>query len=508
MKKYILAIDQGTTSSRTIIFDDKGKIVAQAKIPFKQYYPEPGYVEHDPEEIYLTVCQSIQLAMAKENITAAEILAVSITNQRETVVVWDKNTGKPVYPAIVWQCRRTADLCYELVKNGCEDMIRAKTGLVADAYFSGSKIRWILDNVPNVRIRAEKGELLAGTIDAWLLWKLTAGTVHATDYSNAARTMLFNIHSLTWDDELLSMLDIPRCLLPEVKPNAHIFGYVLDENFGDTDWREVPIAGMAGDQQAALFGQACFNIGTIKSTYGTGGFILAQTGKTPVKSQHRLLTTVAWNVGDRVQYALEGSVFNAGSTLQWLKDELGLIQTMDEVEVLARQAGKHGNPVIVPAFTGLGAPYWNMEARGAIFGLTRGVNRAQLCRAALESIAYQVADVYSCISRDCVEAGVWKIGEKRLMRVDGGAAVSDIMLQLQADLIDATVERPQVVETTALGSALMAGLGVGLWQNISEVAKLWHRDIAFVPKCTEAKRNELMHGWHRAVNAVLFTTDE
>lgn len=505
MKKYLLSIDQGTTTSRTVLFNLQGEVVAIAKIPFKQYYPKPGYVEHDPLEIYRTVCESMRLAMSKVNAGAADIQAIGITNQRETVLLWDKFSGEPVYPAIVWQCRRTADLCHELVREGKEDFIRSKTGLLPDAYFSGSKIRWILDHVPEVRARAQRGEILAGTIDTWILWKLSAGSCHATDVSNASRTMLFNIHSLNWDEELLALLDIPAAILPKVCPSAHHFANVSDPDFidGDTDWQEVPIAGIAGDQQAALFGQACFDAGMVKSTYGTGGFILAQTGSTPVHSEHRLLTTIAWDLGQGPQYALEGSVFNAGATLQWLKDELGLIQSMDEVEELAKAGGNTGDLFIVPAFTGLGAPYWNMEARGMIVGLTRGVNRAQLVRAALDSIAYQVADVYACMDEDCKRSGVWQQEAQAVMRVDGGVAVSDTLLQLQTDLIQAPVERPLLIETTALGAGLLAGLTTGVWADLNELRRVWQRDHLFRPQLSPYLCHEKMDAWHHAVQTTI-----
>lgn len=509
--RYLLSIDQGTTTSRTVLFDTEGQVCSVAKVPFKQSYPQPGWVEHDAEEIYRTVCNSMKLAMDKINATAADILAIGITNQRETVVIWEKETGKPIYPAIVWQCRRTADICHRLTREGQLERIANKTGLLLDAYFSATKLAWILDSVPGARKRAEAGELLAGTIDTWLLWKLTGGRVHQTDVTNASRTLLFNIYEGRWDPELLELFEVPKQILPEVVPCAHDFGFVGEESLcaGDPDWCRVPIAGMAGDQQAALFGQGCFDVGMVKTTYGTGCFLLAQTGSQPVRSEHRLLTTVAWDLGRGagLQYAIEGSVFHAGSTLQWLQDELGLLQSLDELEPLVQAAGELDDLYLIPAFTGLGAPYWNMEARGMILGLTRGTNRAQLCRAGLDATAYQVADVFDCIARDCRLAGVWKRGEEPVIRVDGGVSVNPTLLQEQADLTGCPVERPQVIETTALGAALFAGFQVGVWKDEEELRRVWKRDCRFIPQWEESKRKAKRAGWQKAVRAALFAAE-
>lgn len=490
MDKYIMALDLGTTSCRCIIFDKNGRICSAAQKEFTQYFPQPGWVEHDAEEIWATQTGLMYEAMSKIDITINEIAGIGITNQRETTVLWDKETGRPVYKAIVWQCRRTAGYCDELKKLGMAEFFRCKTGLVLDAYFSATKLRWLLDNAAGVRERAEKGELLFGTVDSWIIWKLTGGKVHVTDYSNASRTMLFNIHTLKWDEEILRVLKIPQQILPEVKPSSHVYGYTDSKLFG----REVPIAGAGGDQQCALFGQTCFERGEVKNTYGTGGFMLINTGTAPVNSHNGLVTTIAWGVDDKVEYALEGSIFVAGAAVQWLRDELGLIRNAAESEVLAKSVPDANGCYVVPAFVGLGAPYWDQYARGAIVGLTRGVNRSHIVRATLESIAYQVNDVLMAMQED---SGM----PITSLRVDGGACDNDFLMQFQADILDTSVVRPYCIETTAMGAAYLAGLAVGYWRSKEEILANHVIAAEFKPQMGQAKRESLLQGWHNAVKA-------
>lgn len=490
MDKYIMALDLGTTSCRCIIFDKNGRICSAAQKEFTQYFPQPGWVEHDAEEIWATQTGLMYEAMSKIDITINEIAGIGITNQRETTVLWDKETGRPVHKAIVWQCRRTAGYCDELKKLGMAEFFRSKTGLVLDAYFSATKLRWLLDNATGARERAEKGELLFGTVDSWIIWKLTGGKVHVTDYSNASRTMLFNIHTLKWDEEILRVLKIPQQILPEVKPSSHVYGYTDSKLFG----REVPIAGAGGDQQCALFGQTCFERGEVKNTYGTGGFMLMNTGTAPVNSHNGLVTTIAWGVDDKVEYALEGSIFVAGAAVQWLRDELGLIRDAAESEVLAKSVPDANGCYVVPAFVGLGAPYWDQYARGAIVGLTRGVNRNHIVRATLESIAYQVNDVLTAMQED---SGM----PITSLRVDGGACDNDFLMQFQADILNTSVVRPYCIETTAMGAAYLAGLAVGYWRSKEEILANHVIAAEFKPQMGQAKRENLLQGWHNAVKA-------
>lgn len=490
MDKYIMALDLGTTSCRCIIFDKNGRICSAAQKEFTQYFPQPGWVEHDAEEIWATQTGLMYEAMSKIDITINEIAGIGITNQRETTVLWDKETGRPVHKAIVWQCRRTAGYCDELKKLGMGEFFRSKTGLVLDAYFSATKLRWLLDNAIGARERAEKGELLFGTVDSWIIWKLTGGKVHVTDYSNASRTMLFNIHTLKWDEEILRVLKIPQQILPEVKPSSHVYGYTDSKLFG----REVPIAGAGGDQQCALFGQTCFERGEVKNTYGTGGFMLMNTGTAPVNSHNGLVTTIAWGVDDKVEYALEGSIFVAGAAVQWLRDELGLIRDAAESEVLAKSVPDANGCYVVPAFVGLGAPYWDQYARGAIVGLTRGVNRNHIVRATLESIAYQVNDVLTAMQED---SGM----PITSLRVDGGACDNDFLMQFQADILNTSVVRPYCIETTAMGAAYLAGLAVGYWRSKEEILANHVIAAEFKPQMGQAKRESLLQGWHNAVKA-------
>lgn len=490
-KNYILAFDQGTTSSRTIVFDAEGGIRAAASQEFEQIYPQPGWVEHDPEAIWRTQLTTARAAMDQAGITAAEVAAIGITNQRETTVVWERTTGKPIYNAIVWQCRRTADVCDQLKHSGLEFEFRARTGLVIDAYFSGTKVQWILDHVDGARARAERGELCFGTIDSWLLFNLTG--LHETDYSNASRTLLFNIHDLAWDDNLLSHLDVPREVLPEVRPSSCLYGTTT--LLGG----EIPVASLCGDQQSALFGQTAFKPGDCKNTYGTGCFVLMNTGEQPVDSRHGLITTIAWGIGERVEYALEGSVFIGGAVVQWLRDELGLIKTAAESETVASQVPNTGGVYVVPAFVGLGAPYWDMRARGAVVGLTRGSNRAHIVRAALESIAYQSADVIRSMAADAGAAIA-------RLKVDGGAAMNGLLMQHQADVLGLPVARGQIVETTALGAAFLAGLAVGVWPSQHALDGIWREDVVFEPQWDDATRDRQLLGWREAV-AMVTTRD-
>ena len=484
--KYILALDQGTTSSRAILFDKNGQMHSTAQKEFKQYYPEGGWVEHDAMEIWETQLEVAREAIEKQGISAEDIAAIGITNQRETTVLWDKRNGRPVYHAIVWQCRRTAPYCDTLTD--WTDRIREKTGLPIDAYFSATKIRWILQNIPEAKALADSGNLLFGTIDTWLIWNLTGGQVHATDYSNASRTMLFNIHTLQWDQELLELLEIPESILPEVRPSSGVFGNTLPALFGAA----IPIAGAAGDQQSALFGQACFSPGTAKNTYGTGGFLLMNTGSTPVSSKNGLITTIAWGLDGKVNYALEGSIFVAGAAIQWLRDELKIISSAAETEALCREVPDTCGVYLVPAFVGLGAPYWDSYARGALTGLTRGANRCHIVRAAVESMAYQTSDVLKAMEQD---AGI-PLAE---LRVDGGAAANTFLLQFQSDITGVPVLRPSTLETTALGAAYLAGLAVGYWQDLTEIRRNWQVSCAFSPELSQEAAEEKVAGWHHAV---------
>ena len=489
MKKYVVALDQGTTSSRAIIFDNEQNILGVSQKEFNQIYPKEGWVEHDPMEIWATQYSVLQDVMAKSNITQENIAAIGITNQRETTIVWDKITGVPVYNAIVWQCRRTADICDKLKSDGYEEYIKENTGLVLDAYFSGTKIKWILDHVEGAREKAEKGDLLFGTVDTWLVWKLTNGKVHVTDYTNASRTMLFNIKTLQWDDKLLEILDIPKQMLPEVKDSSCIYGYA---NLGSKGGIRVPISGIAGDQQAALFGQAAFNKGDVKNTYGTGCFLLMNTGENLVQSKNGLLTTIAIGLNGKVQYALEGSVFVGGAVIQWLRDELRIISDSSDTAYFATKVKDNGGVYIVPAFVGLGAPHWDMYARGTIVGLTRGANRNHLIRAALESIAYQ--------TRDVLEAMIDDVGyDINCIKVDGGASQNLFLMQFQSDLVGKKVIKPIITETTALGAAYLAGLAVGYWKDKEEISKLWFASEEFEPKVNEEDRNRYYSKWKKAV---------
>jgi len=484
--KFILALDQGTTSSRAIVFDRQGAIVAVAQQEFRQIFPKPGWVEHDATEIWATQAQVASAALAKAKLTAGDIAAIGITNQRETTVVWDRATGKPICNAIVWQDRRTAGACDRLKKAGKAALIRRKTGLVVDAYFSATKLQWILQNVPGAKVRAAKGELAFGTVDAWLVWNLTGGRVHVTDVSNASRTMLFNLKTCDWDDDLLKMFGIPRSILPSVRASSEVYGetHLLGA--------AIPIAGIAGDQQAALFGQVCTKPGMVKNTYGTGCFMLMNTGPQPIASKNNLLTTVAWRINGRTEYALEGSIFIAGAVVQWLRDGLGIIKSSGEVEALAAQVPDTGGTYLVPAFAGLGAPHWDPYARGLVAGLTRGTTAAHLARAALEGIAYQVHDVLHAMQSD---SGI----KLRELRVDGGACANNLLMQFQADLLGVPVVRPKVAETTALGAAYLAGLAVGYWKDQTEIAAQWQADRRFGPAMKPAARKKLLAGWNKAL---------
>ena len=492
--KYIVALDQGTTSSRAIVFDHEQRIVAVGQKEFQQFYPQPGWVEHDPMEIWATQYGVLQEALAKADITMADVAAIGIANQRETTIVWEKETGRPIYNALVWQCRRTAALCDELKAEGWSDYIRETTGLVIDAYFSATKISWILDHVPGARERAQKGELLFGTVDSWLVWKLTGGAVHVTDYTNASRTMLYNIRELKWDDKLLERLQIPKCMLPEVRNSSEIYGYVQSEGV------QVPIAGIAGDQQAALFGQACFTKGSAKNTYGTGCFLLMNVGREFISSKNGLITTVAATMNGEVEYALEGSIFVGGAVIQWLRDELRILETAAESETYAASLEDNGGVYLVPAFVGLGAPYWDMYARGSIFGLTRGTGRSHIVRAALEAIAYQTNDVLQAMAEDAGQT----VTE---LKVDGGACRNDFLMQFQANIINCVVKRPAITETTALGVAYLAGLAVNYWSSKEEIAQRWHAQQQFAPQMEQAVREENCRGWQKAVSKAMHWTE-
>lgn len=494
MKQYILALDQGTSSSRAIVFDETGATCAVAQKEFRQIFPRSGWVEHDPHEIWSSQASVIAEAIASMDINGLNIAGIGITNQRETTIVWDSETEEPVYNAIVWQDRRTSDYCDRLKNEGVAEVIRRKTGLIIDAYFSATKIRWILDNVPGARERAEKGKLLFGTVDTWLIWRLTRGEVHVTDVSNASRTMLFNINTLQWDDDLLKMFDIPRSMMPEVRSSSEVYGHTKTTIFA----HKVPIAGIAGDQQAALFGQMCIEPGMVKNTYGTGCFLLMNSGEKPILSQNNLITTVAWKIGDKVNYALEGSIFVGGSVVQWLRDGLGAIDSSSEVEALASQVEDTAGVYFVPALTGLGAPWWDQYARGTIVGISRGTTMAHIARAALEGIAYQTMDITAAMSRD---AGI----PLRELKVDGGASRNNLLMQFQADLLGTRVIRPRVVETTALGAAYLAGLAVGYWSSVDEIRKQWHVDRIFEPSWDGETMRRAKEGWEDAVKRTLST---
>lgn len=496
MGRYVLALDQGTTSSRSIVFSHDGHIVSLAQQEFEQILPVPGHVEHDPEMIWESQLATAKQALEQASIPAHEIAAIGVTNQRETTILWDRETGKPIANAIVWQSRISAPICETLRADGHAELIRARTGLIVDAYFSGTKVKYLLDTIDGLRARAERGEILFGTVDSFLIWRLTGGKRHVTDYSNASRTMLYNIHSLCWDEELLRLLDIPPAMLPEVLPSSHVYGETDAALFGES----ITVAGNAGDQQAALFGQACFERGSAKNTYGTGCFMLLNTGTEAVPSQHQLLTTIGWGVNDEVTYCLEGSIFVAGAVVQWLRDGLGVIKQSGDVEQLAASVTDNGGVVVVPGFVGLGAPHWDPYARGAIFGITRGTTAGHIARAAVESMAFQSRDLLSAMQAD---AGV----ELSDLKVDGGASVNDALMQFQADLLDVTVRRPEVAETTALGAAYLAGLAVGFWQNQDDVARNWAEDRRFQPRMELGERERICRRWERAVSRSLAWED-
>ena len=491
-KKYVMALDEGTSSVRCILFDKSGEIKAMSQRSFKQFYPQPGWVEHDASEIWAKQIGVAKEAMEKIGAKAEEISGIGITDQRETTVVWDKATGQPICTAIVWQCRRTSDFCDELIKAGHSDLIREKTGLLIDAYFSATKLRWILDNVAGARQRAEAGELLFGTIDSWLIWKLTGGAVHVTDYSNASRTMMFNIHTLEWDDDILNLLNIPRCMLPEVVPSSKIYGMAQASHLGG----EIPVAGAGGDQQCALFGQACFEPGEAKNTYGTGCFLLMNTGNAPRSSKNGLVTTIAWGLDGNITYALEGSIFVAGAAIQWLRDEMDFIEHAPQITELASKACDTEGVYVVPAFVGLGAPYWDQHARGIITGITRGTNRSHIARATLESLAYQTCDVLDAMQED---SGI----ELAALKVDGGACANDMLMQFQADMINTKVQRPSCIETTALGAAYLAGLATGFWSSLEDIKSNWTMEKEFSPAMHGEERAKKLDGWHRAVRQAM-----
>ena len=488
MAKYVMALDSGTTSNRCILFNEKGEMCSVAQKEFTQYFPKPGWVEHDANEIWSSQLGVAVEAMSKIGAVAEDIAAIGITNQRETTIVWDKATGEPVYHAIVWQCRRTSEYCDSLKEKGLTDSFRQKTGLIIDAYFSGTKLKWILDNVEGVRERAEAGELLFGTVETWLIWKLTKGRVHVTDYSNASRTMLFNIQELKWDQDILKELNIPECMLPEAKPSSFVYGESDSQFFGGP----IPIGGAAGDQQSALFGQTCFTAGEAKNTYGTGCFLLMNTGEKPVYSKNGLVTTIAWGLDGKVNYALEGSIFVAGAAIQWLRDEMKLVDSSQDSEYMAKKVKDTNGCYVVPAFTGLGAPHWDQYARGTIVGITRGVNKYHIIRATLESLAFQVNDVISAMQAD---SGI----TLSTLKVDGGASANNFLMQFQSDIMGAPVHRPVCVETTAMGAAYLAGLAVGYWESKEAVVKNWQIDKVFHPDMAEAERTELVNGWNKAV---------
>jgi glycerol kinase len=493
MEKYILSLDQGTTSSRAILFNKKGEIVHTAQKEFTQHFPKPGWVEHNANEIWGSVLSVIAGVFSESGIKPEQIAGIGITNQRETTVVWDKETGTPIYNALVWQSRQTSEICEELKEKGYNDLFREKTGLLIDAYFSGTKVKWLLDHVDGAREKAEQGKLLFGTIDTWLIWKLSGGKAHVTDYSNASRTLMFNIHELKWDEELLSILGVPKTMLPEVKPSSEVYAKTVDYHFFG---KEVPIAGAAGDQQAALFGQACFEKGMAKNTYGTGCFMLMNTGEKAVQSEHGLLTTIAWGLEGKIEYALEGSIFVAGSAIQWLRDGMRMLKDAKDSESYAKKVDSTDGVYVVPAFVGLGTPYWDSEVRGAVFGVTRGTSKEHFIRATLESLAYQSKDVLSAMEAD---SGI----ELKTLRVDGGAVKNNFLMEFQSDILDVPVERPVINETTALGAAYLAGLAVGFWKSREEIAEQWAIDQSYHPSMEEHVRGELYQGWKKAVNAAI-----
>ena len=488
MKKYILALDSGTTSNRAILFDHSGRIINSSQREFEQIFPKPGWVEHNPEEIWSTQKFVVRDVLEKQNITTEDIAAIGITNQRETTLVWDRETGKPIYNAIVWQDRRTAGYCDRLKNKGVEKLIKEKTGLIIDAYFSGSKIKWILDNVPGAREKAEKGKLAFGTVDTWLIWRLTHGKIHVTDVTNASRTMLFNIHNLTWDQELLEIFDIPASMLPEPKQSSEVYGNTIKEHFGG----EIPISGIAGDQQAALFGQMCVEKGMVKNTYGTGCFVVMNTGNEAILSKYKLLTTIAWQINGEVTYALEGSIFIGGAVVQWLRDQLHIIKSSSEIEKLAAGVKDNGGVYFVPAFVGLGAPHWDQYATGTIIGISRGTSDAHIARAGLEAIALQSMDVINTMAKD---SGV----DPSELRVDGGASVNNLLMQIQSNAINKKVVRPVITETTALGAAYFAGLAIGFWNNVEEIKNQWQEDKVFEPEANSAGFNEVIENWNKAL---------
>ena len=506
MGKYVLTLDEGTTSARTIIYDKKGNMISVAQKEFGQIFPKEGWVEHDAMEIWSTQIGVAHEAMLKENLTFEDIDSIGITNQRETTVVWDKTTGEPVYNAIVWQCRRTAEYCDTLKEKGLTEKIREKTGLLIDPYFSGTKLRWILENVPGARERAEKGELLFGTIETWLIWKLTGGKVHVTDYSNASRTMMFNINTLEWDDEILEILNVPKCMLPKPVPSSMIYGETIPTLFGGP----IKIAGACGDQQSALFGQTCFKEGEAKNTYGTGAFLLMNIGEKPVLSKNGLVTTIAWGLDGKVYYALEGSVFVCGAAVQWLRDEVGIINASPETEAMALSVPDNGGLYVVPAYTGLGAPYWDPYARGAIFGITRGANKNHLVRATLESLAYQVRDLIIAMNQDLKDTGAHMdesegdsyIAGLSVLKADGGACANNFLMKFQADILDCPVLRPSCIETTSLGAAYLAGLATGYWRSLEDISENWQVERRFLPNMEEEKRSQLVRSWEKAVSRV------
>ncbi|MBX9972615.1 glycerol kinase GlpK [Cytobacillus firmus] len=493
MEKYILSLDQGTTSSRAILFNKKGEIVHTAQKEFTQHFPKPGWVEHNANEIWGSILSVIAGVFSESGIKPEQIAGIGITNQRETTVVWDKETGAPVYNAIVWQSRQTSEICDELKEKGYNDLFREKTGLLIDAYFSGTKVKWILDHVEGAREKAEQGKLLFGTIDTWLIWKLSGGKAHVTDYSNASRTLMFNIHELKWDEELLNILGVPETMLPEVKPSSGVYAKTIDYHFFG---KEVPIAGAAGDQQAALFGQACFEKGMAKNTYGTGCFMLMNTGEKAVQSEHGLLTTIAWGLEGKIEYALEGSIFVAGSAIQWLRDGMRMLKDAKDSESYAKRVGSTDGVYVVPAFVGLGTPYWDSDVRGAVFGVTRGTSKEHFIRATLESLAYQTKDVLSAMEAD---SGI----ELKTLRVDGGAVKNNFLMEFQSDILEVPVERPTINETTALGAAYLAGLAVGFWNSQEEIAEQWAIDRSYHPSMEEKVRADLYQGWKKAVKAAI-----
>jgi glycerol kinase len=493
MEKYILSLDQGTTSSRAVLFNKEGKIVQISQKEFTQYFPKPGWVEHDANEIWGSILAVIASCLTEAKVKAEQVAAIGITNQRETAVVWDKNTGIPVYHAIVWQSRQTDEICDELRAKGYDEKVQEKTGLLIDAYFSGTKVKWILDHVEGTREKAERGELLFGTIDTWLIWNLSGGKTHVTDYTNASRTMMYHIRELQWDKELLEILQIPASMLPEVRSSSEIYGYTTDKHFFGC---RIPIAGAAGDQQAALFGQACYEKGMAKNTYGTGCFMLMNTGENAVKSDHGLLTTIAWGINGKVEYALEGSIFVAGSAIQWLRDGLQMLKNSSDSETYASSVASTDGVYVVPAFVGLGTPYWDSDVRGAVFGLTRGTTKEHFIRATLESLAYQTKDVLTSMEAD---SGILL----KALRVDGGSVANEFLMQFQSDMLNVPVERPGILETTALGAAYLAGLAVGYWESQEEIAQQWNIETSFIPHMDETERTNLYSGWKKAVHAAM-----